>query len=330
MKKKALKKIASRITTLIFGLNIGLAQAPEMDVSADFNFTMQSENINGTSIAYYEQGEGDPVLFFHGIPENSYTWRNVIPNVAKQNRAIAIDLVGYGKSSLPQNQDFSIQTQYNFIEAFIERLQLKNITIVVTDIGSFYGLKYAIKHPDNIKGIVLIEAMYMPSRLWYKQLKFKQKMMFWMMRSKSISKKMIVTKNKIPSMMLKMGVKRKLSEKDIEGYAAPYKDDIARREVILYGPGPATLPKKGISKSKGDFADELNKIAEGLVELNTTKPFLIIHAKPGLIVRKKAIKYAKENFNNCEFINIGKGKHLLQEDHPKAISEEIVNWIKSI
>jgi haloalkane dehalogenase len=328
--KMTFTKMALIIGLLFFSLNTAIAQAPETDVSSDFNFTMKSENINGTSIAYYEQGKGDPVLFFHGIPENSFTWRNVVPTVAKAHRAIAIDLVGYGKSSLPPNQDYSIQAQYNFIEGFIERLQLKNVTIVVTDIGSFYGLKYAIKNQDNIKGIVLMESMYMPAKLWYKQLKLKQKMMFWMMRSEGLSKKMIVTKNKVPAMMLKMGVKRKLSEKEVEGYASPYKEDIERRKVMLYGPGPATVPKKGISQTEGDFADELDKIAEGLLQLNTTKPFLLIHAKPGFIVRKKAIGYAKENFKNCTFLNVGEGKHLLQEDHPKAIAAGIVNWIKSI
>lgn len=322
--------INSIIVLLFVTSNISFSQESEKNISADFHFTMKSENINGTTIAYYEQGKGDPILFLHGIPESSYTWRNVIPDVAKHNRAIAIDLVGYGKSDLPSNGNYNIQTQYSYIKGFIEKLQLTNVTIVVTDIGSLYGLKYAVENSDKIKGIVLIEAMYMPAKQWYKQLKFKQKMMFWMMRSEKMSKKMIVTKNKVPSMMLKMGVSRKLSKKDVEGYTAPYKDDVERRKVILYGPGPATVPKKGISEVKGDFADELDKIAEGLLKLNKVKPFLLIHAEPGLIVRKKAIKYAKENLKNTEFINVGEGKHMLQEDHPKAIATGIVNWIKSL
>ena len=89
------------------------------------------------------------------------------------------------------------------------------------------------------------------------------------------------------------------------------------------------MQKKGISKNKGDFADELNRYSAGLPTLNENVPYLIIHSKPGMIVNKEALKYAKENFKNVSFLNVGMGKHYLTEDHPKAIAEGISNWIIS-
>ncbi len=303
-----------------------IAQKPEQNISSEFNHRYQYQEVEDIQLAYYEQGTGDPVLFFHGIPDNSYLWRNVVPLVAKNHRAIAVDLAGYGKSEVPKQEDYSIERHYQYIKGFIEKLNLQNVTLVVTDIGSLYGLKYAIEQDSNIKGIVFIEGMYMPSKEWYKSLKLMQKMMFRMMKKEKRAYKMIVEKNKMPKMMLKMSVARKYSDELVAKYNEPYKDNLERRKIMMYGAGPYTVPPKGISKVKGDFADEMNKIAAGLKKINSTVPFLFIHANPGMIVRKKNIKYAEQHFKNADFFNVGKGKHYLSEDHPNAIGEKISNW----
>ena len=302
------------------------AQAPEQNVPDEFSHTYKYQQVEELRLAYYEQGTGEPVLFLHGIPDNSQLWRNVVPWVAQNHRAIAVDLVGYGKSEVPSHQDYSIQRHYRYIKAFIDSLNLKDLTLVVTDIGSLYGLKYAIEHEPNIKGIVLIEAMYMPSKEWYKSLKTMQKMMFSMMKNEKRAYKMIVEKNRMPRMMLKMSVARKYSDKLEATYNEPYLEDVKRREVMMYGAGPYTVPPKGISHAKGDFADELDHIAQGLKKINEKVPFLIIHANPGMIVRGKNIDYARQHFNHVAFFNVGKGKHYLTEDHPTAIGEKINHW----
>lgn len=325
---KSLKiKIAMALT--IFSSMSTFAQKPETNVSSDFPFAEKIQAVNGTQISYYEQGQGDPILFLHGIPTSSYLWRNIVPQVATQGRAIAFDLAGFGKSGLPTDKDYSIQSQYRYVKGFIDSLQLKNITLVVNDLGSLLGLKYAVENPENIKRIVFIEAAFMPTELWYKQLTIMQKIMFKMMRNPKRAENMLVTKNKIPTMMMKMAVVRKLSDEEMKWYLNPFEKDIERRKVMLYGPGPATFPKKGITQKQGDFADEINKVAIGLKKMSETKPFLLFYASPGMITRKPAVEYAKQNFKNLTLYNVGKGKHFLQEDHPNAIATGIVNWMIS-
>lgn len=323
---KTLKINIAMVYTIFSSISI-FAQRIETNVPADFLFTEKQQLVNGSLINYYEQGQGDPILFLHGIPTSSYLWRNIIPQVAQQGRAIAFDLAGYGKSELPLNEDYGIHAQYNYVKGFIDSLDLKNITLVVNDLGSLFGLKYAVENPKNIKRIVFIEAVFMPTELWYKQLTLKQKIMFKMMRNPQRAKNMLVTQNKIPGMMMKMAVVRKLSDEEMKWYLTPYEKNVERRKVMLYGPGPATFPKKGISQEPGDFADEINKIAVGLKKISKTKPFLLFYASPGMITRDPAVKYAKNNFKNLTLLNIGKGKHFLQEDHPDAIAKGIVNWL---
>ena len=301
-------------------------QNPEANIGSKLAYNYQYQKVDDIRMAYYEHGSGDPILFLHGIPDNAYLWRNVFPEVSKNNRAIALDLPGYGKSDVPSQEDYSIARYSRYVSGFIQRMNLKNVLVVVTDIGSLYGLKYAIENTANVAGIVFIEGMFMPSAEWYKSLKMKQKMMFAMMKNEKMAKKIIVKKNKMPSMMLKMSVVSKPSVEVKQKYEEPYVKDVSRRNVMLYGAGPYTVPKKGISKKTGDFADVMNEIAEGLIHINATVPFLIIHANPGMIVRKKNIDYAKRHFKNVDFFNVGKGKHYLTEDHPKAIGEKIASW----
>lgn len=312
------------MTAITIGAN---AQNPETNISSEFTFTQKKIKINDIQMNYYEKGKGDPILYLHGIPVNSYLWRNIIPITSPIGRSIAVDLAGYGQSDLPTNSNYTIQNQYNYLKGFIDSLKLDKITLVVNDLGSLLGLKFAVENPERIQRIVFIEAAFMPTKQWYKQLIFKQKMMFWMMRNKSIANNMIVKNNKIPKMMVEQMVVRELSEEEKKYYLEPY-DNIERRKVMLEGPGPATFPKKGISKQKGDFADELNKVASGLVQLNKSVPFLLFYATPGIITRKKALDYAKNKFKNLTLIYLGKGKHFLQEDHPNAIGNGIKEWIE--
>ena len=71
------------------------------EISAEFPFESKFIDVHGSKIHYVEQGEGDPILFLHGNPTWSYLWRNIIPYGAQVGRAIAMDLIGMGKSDKP-------------------------------------------------------------------------------------------------------------------------------------------------------------------------------------------------------------------------------------
>jgi haloalkane dehalogenase len=57
--------------------------------------------IFGYRMHYAEQGSGSPILLLHGNPASSYSWRKVMPELAKHGRAIAIDHMGFGQSDKP-------------------------------------------------------------------------------------------------------------------------------------------------------------------------------------------------------------------------------------
>lgn len=324
-------KSVKLIMAIIFATVSTFAQSLEKNISSEMTLQSKFIEVKNIKLHYVEQGNGDPILFLHGIPTNLYLWRNVIPEVSNSGRAIALDLVGFGKSDVPASGGYDANNQYTYLEGFIEKMGLKNITIVVNDLGSVYGLKYASEHPENIKGIVVTEGVVMPAYEWRNQLTTMQKMMFWMFRWDGLAKSMLVNKPKIQKMIVPMMTKRKLSKAEKLAYVEPYLNDMEKRKLVFQGPGPVNFPKKKYLKHENatnEFIVMMNQNAEKLK--GTKIPMLILYAKPGFILGKKALKYAKENYPNLTTEYVGKGKHFLPEDHPKAIGQFIKNWMTTL
>ncbi len=107
---------------------------------------------------YIEEGAGDPILFLHGNPSN-YIWRNIIPYLKEKGRCIAPDMIGMGKSDKP-DISYGFFDSFRYLVAFINKLDLKNITLVLHDWGSVHGFHYANLNRENIKGIAFMESLY--------------------------------------------------------------------------------------------------------------------------------------------------------------------------
>ena len=121
-------------------------------------------------MAYFETGEGDPIVFQHGNPTSSYLWRNIIPHVADLGRCIALDLIGMGDSDKLDNSgpdSYQYVQHRDFLYAAWEALGIEeNITLVIHDWGSALGFEFAQRHPEKIKGICYMEAIVGPMPGW--------------------------------------------------------------------------------------------------------------------------------------------------------------------
>lgn len=105
------------------------------NISPEFPFESKYIKIQSSNIHYIDEGTGDPILFLHGNPTSSYLWRNIIPFLTPHGRCIAPDLIGMGKSDKP-DIDYRFFDHVKYIEGFIEKMELKNMTLVLHDWGS--------------------------------------------------------------------------------------------------------------------------------------------------------------------------------------------------
>ena len=108
---------------------------------------------------YVDEGPRDapPVLMLHGEPTWSYLYRHMIPPVVAAGlRALAPDLIGFGKSDKPAARgDYSYNGQVAWMQAWLEALDLRDITLVCQDWGSLIGLRLAAQNPQRFAAIVL-------------------------------------------------------------------------------------------------------------------------------------------------------------------------------
>ncbi|MFC7132719.1 MULTISPECIES: alpha/beta fold hydrolase [Salinibaculum] len=110
-------------------------------------------------MAYRDEGSGEPVVFLHGIPTNSYLFRNQFDAVASEHRAIAPDMIGYGNSAMHDGFDRSIRAQEMAIRGLVDELGLDTIDFVGHDLGGGVGLRYAARSPDAIDRLVLSNSV---------------------------------------------------------------------------------------------------------------------------------------------------------------------------
>lgn len=101
-------------------------------------------------------GEGEPLLLVHGLGTNSDVWRGQIPALSRRFRVIAIDLRGFGRSTVPPGPlSFTFDAVVDDIVALCRKLDLAPIHYVGTSMGGFIGQALALREPDLCRTLSL-------------------------------------------------------------------------------------------------------------------------------------------------------------------------------
>jgi haloalkane dehalogenase len=113
---------------------------------------------------YEDQGSGPTILFAHGTPTNSYEFRHLIAALSKRFRCIAPDHLGFGQSSRPQSFAYTPEAHAAVLKEFVEKLDLRDITLVVHDFGGPIGLPLGVMSEEElrVKKVVLINTWAWP------------------------------------------------------------------------------------------------------------------------------------------------------------------------
>ncbi|MEB3356521.1 MAG: alpha/beta fold hydrolase [Synechococcales bacterium] len=116
-------------------------------------FYRQAEPINPS--------EKPPVLCLHGLPSQSYGWRQVLPALAEQGFwAIAPDWIGMGFSDKPDKRDFAYtpDAYISALESFLAALGIERLFLVAQGFLGSVGIQYALRHPDQIERLAIFNA----------------------------------------------------------------------------------------------------------------------------------------------------------------------------
>jgi haloalkane dehalogenase len=141
------------------GMNVFRTPAERFEHLPEYPFAPHYVDVNDLRMHYVDEGAGDPVLLLHGEPTWSYLYRKMIPPIAAQQRAIALDYIGFGKSDKPTDDAYyTFASHYANLVAFVTALDLQRITLVVQDWGGPLGLRFATQHPERIARLVIMNT----------------------------------------------------------------------------------------------------------------------------------------------------------------------------
>jgi len=114
--------------------------------------------VGDLQVAFREEGSGEPMLFIHGWPLSSLTWRKVVPRLSASARCVAPDLLGAGETLGDPAQDHSFPVQAKIVEGFMDAIGLSKATVIGHDSGGTVARMLAIANPGRVSRLVLADT----------------------------------------------------------------------------------------------------------------------------------------------------------------------------
>jgi haloalkane dehalogenase len=278
----------------------------------DYDFREHYADIAGLRMHYVDEGpkDGDVVLLLHGEPSWSYLYRFMIPPLCEAGlRVIAPDLLGFGKSDKPtRKSDYTYAAHVAWMKAFIETLDLDNITLFCQDWGSLIGLRVAAEDEHRFARIALgngglptgDEKIPKAFKTWRAFARFSP----WFPIGKIVQK----------------GTITQLSDDVLAAYDAPFPSS-------RYKAGTRAFPML-VPTTPNDPASDANRAA-WKVYSQWQKPFLTMFSNRDPITRGGDRRWQQTvpGARNRDHVTIRNAGHFLQEDKGPELAAVLTRFI---
>lgn len=116
---------------------------------------MNYVEVNGDRIAYLDGGSGETLLLIHGMGGSSATWRAVLPDLARDCRVVAPDLLGHGESDKPRS-DYSLGGFAIWLRDFMDAVGIPRATMIGQSLGGAIAMQFAYQHRRRCERLILI------------------------------------------------------------------------------------------------------------------------------------------------------------------------------
>lgn len=298
-----------------------VGKLPQPTVDERLEIPRKSVQALGSEMSYLEIGSGEPVLFLHGNPTSAYLWRNVMPHVANTHRAIAVDLIGMGRSAKPDIA-YRFADHAKHLDAFIDALELSRVTLVGHDWGAALAWDLARRRPDLVVRLAFMEGVLPPAfpQESYAAMGAEMGGMFRALRDPQQGRKMILGENMFVEQILPMMVDRPLGEAAMAEYRAPYARKNDRLPTWMW---PREVPIGGEPAESVRLMQDIRAFMG-----ETQMPVLLAYAEPGVLVPPEAVPFYTGLIADIETAFVGKGLHFIQEDQPDAIGRALADWLR--
>ena len=274
--------------------------------------TLQMED--GISVAYTDEGKGDRTLILiHGLSSYIPAWKRNIPELSRHFRTIAIDLPGYGKSGAAGVHSGKMSFYAEVIRKFIEKLRLKDVTLVGHSMGGQISITMALRYPEIVKKLVLAA----PAGLEF-------------FTEKEVE---LIKKNTSPELYFSFSDEQVKENYRANFYSMPPEAEEMIKDRILM-------------KSSENFMDYCHIVVNslyGMLDESVYRileeikcPALIIFGKNDLLVPHPVLhkslrpeilgSYAASKIPDCELLMLDKCGHFLQFEKPEEFNKAVLQF----
>ena len=258
---------------------------------------------SGQRMHFVDEGEGESIVFVHGNPAWSFEFRHLIAGLRSEFRCVAPDHIGFGLSSRSnRREDHHPESHANRFAALLDHLDLRDMTLFMTDWGGPIGLDFARKQPDRVTRIVLANTWCWPVGDDFHFRSFSFLMSSWI--GQYLLKRRNVFVNRV--MPKAVGDRTILTPEIMAHYRAAQPSPGARA-------ANAALP--GYIVGAGDWLGSIWRERAAFAD----KPALILWGHKDIAFRKKELdrwKAALSDYELREFEDCG---HFLAEEAPESL-----------
>ena len=265
-------------------------------------------------VHYVDEGPADapPVLLLHGEPSWSYLYRKMIPVVVGAGlRAVAPDLVGFGRSDKPASRvDYTYQRHVDWMRATVAALDLREITLVGQDWGGLIGLRLVAEDGDRFARVVAANTIlptgdHDPGPAFLAWQKYSQE-----------------TARFHVGGIVKGGCVSDLPPEVVAAYDAPFPDEPYKEGARQF---PVLVPT-----APDDPAAEANRRAWTALE-RFDKPFLTAFSDSDPITAgaERVLQARIPGAAGHAHTTINGAGHFLQEDKGEILADVVVDFVKA-
>ena len=273
-----------------------------------FPFEPRYRELEDLRLAHLDEGEGRPVVFFHGEPTWSYLWRTVIPPVRDAGfRCIAPDYAGFGRSDKPTDLGwYSYDRHVELMKPLFDELDLSDAVAVVHDWGGPIGLRCAMEMPERFSAMVVMDTGLFTgeqpmSEAWKTFRAFVER-----------------TEDLPISMLVRNAVAGGMTDEVAAAYDAPFPAPEAKAGARAF---PLMLPTS--PEMPGAAAGK--RVLDALRE--DERPKLVLWADSDPIIPFKVGEKFAAAIGAEPPVKIEDASHFLQEDAGEEIGRRIAAWL---
>jgi haloalkane dehalogenase len=275
-----------------------------------YDFEPHYAELHGLRLHWVDEGDGDPIVCFHGEPTWAYLYRKMLPPlVAGGQRVICPDYAGFGRSDKPTDRGwYTYDRHVELMTQLLGALDLQNATVVVQDWGGPIGLRWAMESADRVARLCILNTGLFTGRV-------SKGFMAW--------RDFAERNPDLPvGFVIQGATATDLPDDVVAAYEAPFPTPESKA-------GAAQFPLMVPTGEEAAGAKEMGEVADALSRWD--KPVLVAFSDqdPVFPFPRAGEAFTSRIPSAGEQVRIEGAAHFLQEDRGEQIADELLKFLAS-